>query len=153
MTPKMILNLVSGLTNVYNSIITLHWCLINYRSYFGNTRHCTQLSCLQNNLIHFDDVPDREDDDDGDDDQAHVEGLQFIAEKDMKSLHRVSFIITPLYNHHHLKSCFIYGLKIEPYVSVCLSPYPSSMSNVRSHAVSRHLTSLLWKHLHPNMDK
>ena len=30
------------------------------------------------------------DDDDGDDDGSHVEGLQFLAERDMKSLHRVS---------------------------------------------------------------
>ena len=34
-------------------------------------------------------VTDR-DDDDGDDDGSHVEGLQFLAERDMKSLHRVS---------------------------------------------------------------
>ena len=41
-------------------------------------------------FILHDNISDREDDDDGDDDQAHVEGLQFLAEKDMKSLHRVS---------------------------------------------------------------
>ena len=36
-------------------------------------------------------IPDRDDDDDeGEDDQAHVEGLQFLAERDMRSLHRVS---------------------------------------------------------------
>ena len=35
-------------------------------------------------------TPDRDDDDEGEDDQAHVEGLQFLAERDMRSLHRVS---------------------------------------------------------------
>ena len=35
-------------------------------------------------------IPDRDDDDEGEDDQAHVEGLQFLAERDMRSLHRVS---------------------------------------------------------------
>ena len=35
-------------------------------------------------------VADR-DDEDGEDDGSHVEGLQFLAERDMKSLHRVSF--------------------------------------------------------------
>ena len=35
-------------------------------------------------------IPDRDDDEEGEDDQAHVEGLQFLAERDMRSLHRVS---------------------------------------------------------------
>ena len=45
------------------------------------------LETLQSHNV--DHVADR-DDDDGDDDGSHVEGLQFLAERDMKSLHRVS---------------------------------------------------------------